>query len=168
MVFFEVKATIFSKILQKKSSEPETPEKACTKPLALADAPAEAEVLETASKPQPKPLGGFKRSYSQLGLGADEQKELKAWMGIKFEEMHQKKKTKNKKTLKKPAAFKKPAAGKVFYRTTLRHRVTSNAYHKARKQALKEGKTERRPGSRLCKLHRKLPWSWTTKPASRL
>lgn len=86
------------------------------------------------------------------GLGDDEAKELQHWMKQSASAEKRPAKRKCKNSLKKPAAAstkKKPATSAVkllkkkqgVYKTTFLHRATSSSWNKAKKKALKEGRS---------------------------
>ena len=150
---------VFTKVLQKKSSEPESPqlarvtEKAANTSLDLV--PASSSAVPASSSATPKgerPV--LKRQMAQLQLEEDEEKELLVWMSEKVPE------TKNKKRSKKNTGGKQVAQGKKDnvkakvkakvkepfkqqsfgqHKCSFKHRKTSTAYHSAQKLALRQG-----------------------------
>eukprot|EP00435_Cladocopium_sp_Y103_P006548 s1297_g2.t1 len=139
-----VKLTIFSRVLKKEASDPSSP---------------------TFQKKPKKEMSGSMSSSSRLqpsmaskpglavippgSLECDEAGELKSWMAQEATVGPKKKGSKKQKGkgCKKPKVLKKPAAvvtkekKQVAYKTTFLHRVTSAAWNKAKKEALKSGKT---------------------------
>lgn len=150
---------VFTKVLQKKSSEPESPqlarvtEKAANTSLDLV--PASSSAVPASSSATPKgerPV--LKRQMAQLQLEEDEEKELLVWMSEKVPE------TKNKKRSKKNTGGKQVVQGKKDnvkakvkakvkepfkqqsfgqHKCSFKHRKTSTAYHSAQKLALRQG-----------------------------
>lgn len=159
---FEVRSRVFAQVLSKQSSDPLSPNRGggqATQALAIADAQPDAampssKVVAECSKSKVAASVAFKRSYEQLALGEDERKELQAWMGCPFEDgsVPQKKRKQKKKSQsskprkeeKKPAAKGEGSSGQkkkkqAFYKTTSRHRATSDAWHQAARKARKAG-----------------------------
>ena len=161
---FELK--IFTRVLKREASNPESPnfKKGASQEMGSDSLPSSSS-REAASGPaSSNALVSYNHSGSMpskavasflKGLHLDEAEELKAWMCKNVQVTAKKRKTKKskqskkskvqedkaKKTIcKKPAAVvkKKKQAG---YKTTFLHRVTSAAWNKAKKTALKEGKS---------------------------
>ena len=154
-------ASVFSKVLQKKSSEPESPQLARGKaaPTSLVLVPASSSAVPASSSATPKgerPV--LKRHMAQLQLEEDEEKELLAWMSQKVPEVQKKRRNKqkqktggrtkagvgkkpaispNKDKLKKHHSFKPQSFGQ--HKCSFKHRKTSTADHSAQKQALRQG-----------------------------
>ena len=150
---------VFTKVLQKKSSEPESPqlarvtEKAANTSLDLV--PASSSAVPASSSATPKgerPV--LKRQMAQLQLEEDEEKELLVWMSEKVPETKKKKRSKKntggkqvvqgKKDnvkAKVKAKVKKPCRQQSFgqHKCSFKHRKTSTAYHSAQKLALRQG-----------------------------
>ena len=150
---------VFTKVLQKKSSEPESPqlarvtEKAANTSLDVV--PASSSAVPASSSATPKgerPV--LKRQMAQLQLEEDEEKELLVWMSEKVPETKKKKRSKKntggkqvvqgKKDnvkAKVKAKVKKPFKQQSFgqHKCSLKHRKTSTAYHSAQKLALRQG-----------------------------
>jgi len=147
--------TIFSKVLKKEASDPASPnfhlksgtlQKEEEKQVSLFSKSIGASSSKAAVLPSPK------------DVEADEVAELKAWMqteaavGPKTNKKGKKKgkamkvvkKSVDKQKMKKPAAAVSSTKGKkqATYKTSFMHRVTSSAWNKAKKAALRSGLSE--------------------------
>ena len=131
---------IFTKVLHKQASDPASP--------SFKEKQAEKkEELQASSSGS-----GLKRDQKVLSLEsfeAEESKELRKWMktaGDPGKPRQVKERKQKEKVAKKPAGSMKKTAGGVkgslsvgMRKSTFRHRASSTAYHKAKKEALRNG-----------------------------
>ena len=137
-----LKLTVFSRVLKKEASDPSSPNFQRKPKVEMSGSMSSRFQPSKASKPglAVVPPGS---------LECDEAGELKSWMAQEATVGPKKKggKKPKGKGCKKPKVLKKPAAvvtkekKQVAYKTSFLHRVTSAAWNKAKKEALRKGKT---------------------------
>ena len=132
---------IFGRVLQKQASDPQSP----------SFKQKQGEKIEKVQEPSSG--SGLKRNHRVLSVESfekDEKKELSQWMKTAGDpgkpRQGKEKKNKKEKPEKKPAARTKKTGGDVkgklpqgMHKSSFRNRASSTAYHKARKEALRQG-----------------------------
>lgn len=146
------KLTIFSKVLEKKSSDPSSPTLSTKK---------QHKGLDENKSNVPAKVSGS-ASEKSFALQNDEKMELKTWMEKAVLETGKKKQPKKKPKKRRPAASRKktkkktdsstdaspekmPNKRKNFqasHKSSFKHRATSAAYRKAKCRAIKEGQSK--------------------------
>ena len=153
------KLTIFSKVLEKKSSGPSSP--------TLSTKKQHKRLDENKSNALVKVSGSA--SEKSLALQNDEKMELKTWMEKAVLETGKKKQQKKKPKKRRPAASRNKTKKKTdsstdaspeqmpkkrkqlqaSHKSSFKHRKTSTAYHSAKCRALKEGKSKQEAAAAL-------------------